>query len=137
MADDPYQPPGSTVADPAPQIAVPDSVYRDIRNAWILAVISGVFTLALKLPVVLSSPATGSSALALLDVAVIFGLAYGIYRKSRACAVILLIDFIYSKINLLQAGAALASMAMAVVFVYFYIRGALGTFRYQKAARSR
>jgi hypothetical protein len=136
MSRNPFQPPAAAVADLERPADDAESVRRDIRNAWIAATLSGVATLLFAAAATLGSPVFGFSALELVDAALIFGLAYGIYRRSRACAVSLFAYFVLSKLLMLQAGARSSGLPIALVFIYFYFRGVVGTFRYHRAARA-
>lgn len=136
MEQDPYQAPGSVVADREGEIVVPESVLRDIRSGWITGVISGSITLIFAAISTFVTPVLGFSAFEFGDVALVFGLTYGVYRRSRICAVLLLAYFVLAKLYLLQAGAALGSLPVALVFAYFFARAALATFRYHKLAKA-
>ena len=57
-------------------------------------------------------------------------MAYGIHRRSRTCALILFLYFIQAKILLFAAGVSAASIPLALVFLYYFGRAVLGTFRY-------
>lgn len=80
---------------PKPTVAGEDSsrlvkANSQIRSAWIAGTISGVVTLIFTF--ILETPGM------FIDVLLIFGLTWGIYKKSRICAVIMFIYFILSKI---------------------------------------
>ncbi|HXZ92266.1 MAG TPA: hypothetical protein VEG36_05240 [Burkholderiales bacterium] len=136
MAYNPFQPPASVVTDVVRPTQVAEPVRRDIRNAWIAATISGCVTLVFAAIATLSSPVFGFGAAQFIDVALIFGLGYGVYRCSRACAVGLLAYFVLSKLIMLRAGGPASGIPMALLFIYFYSRGVVGTFRYHRAARA-
>ena len=137
IAQNPYQAPAAVVADPAPKKAtIAEGVQRDIRNGWIAGVISGTVTLAVTLISMFAAPVMGFGAWELLDVALIFGLAFGISRRSRTCAILLLIYFLISKFILLAQNPSASSVPMALVFIYFYVRAVIGTFRYHKALKA-
>lgn len=136
MAHNPFQPPTAVVADVDRPTQVAESIRRDIRNAWIAGTISGCVTLVIATIATLTAPVFGFGAAQFMDVALIFGLAYGIYRCSRACAVGLLAYFVLSKLILLRAGGPASGIPMALLFIYFYSRGVVGTFRYHRAARA-
>ncbi len=78
----------------------------------------------------------GFSVWNLTDVALILGLAFGIYKKSRICAVLMFIYFIASKIILMVESGAPNGIIMAIVFGYFYWQGISGTFAYHKITKS-
>lgn len=70
----------------------------------------------------------------LVDVALIFGLSFGIYRKSRVCAVLMLIYFIISKGILLSEGVQrnATGLIVACLFIYQFWRAVRGCFYYHK-----
>jgi len=104
-----------------------------IRNAWIAGIISGTLTLILSL-----IGALGFDLWNLSDAFLMFGLTFGIYKKNRACAIILFIYFVGDKIfALLQSPASAATgIPMAIVFGYFFFQGIRGTFAYHKIAKT-
>nr|MBI3611908.1 hypothetical protein [Nitrospirota bacterium] len=132
MEQNPYQGPAAVVSDPVDTTAVPESVLRDIRNGWIAAVISGATTLIFTAIAMSGTSVYSFTVWELIDVALVFGLAYGIYRQSRVCAILLLFYFVQAKIYLLMTGALASSTPIVLVFLYFFVRAALGTFRYHK-----
>jgi hypothetical protein len=146
MTHDPYAPPQTDLADfpeaaPTMELAPPAEILKQIRNATMAACISGGLTLALSLLGAMLGSVLGLNAWSLLDAALIFGLAYGLHRRSRVCAVLLLIYWIGAKA--LQAmgnpTAAAGGALFALLFGWFYLQGVLGTFRYQawlKAAKT-
>ena len=103
---------------------------KKIKNAWIAALISGTLTLLVTLYAVFGESIMGFDAWAFFDVALIFGLAYGIYRKSRTCAVVMLVYFVAAKIFLIAQTGTASGLPLALVFIYFYALGVVGTFRY-------
>ena len=132
LGHNPYQAPATAVADPLESIAMPEAVERDIRNGWIAALISGSVTLIFVLLAMGGTSLYELDAWGLLDAALVFAMAYGIRRRSRTCAVILFLYFIQAKILPLTAGAGAASIPVALVFLYYFGRAVLGTFRYHR-----
>ena len=127
MSLNPYSPPTVEVADERPVPEVPAEILKKIKGAWVAAVISGSVTAVFSLV-----GGMGLDSWSLLDAAFIFGLAYGIYRKSRACAVLMLVYFIVSKVILtLETGKA-GGLLVGLIFLYYYARGVVGTFAYRK-----
>ncbi|HEX7863685.1 MAG TPA: hypothetical protein VF555_01985 [Variovorax sp.] len=138
MSDDRFAPPGVEVLMPAVEAEVPDAILRKIRNAWIAGLVSATVTLIFVLIAIAGTSLLGMSAYQLVDVVVILGLAFGIYKKSRICAVLMLAYFVWAKIVLIQMGHAGGSgLFMAVVFFYFYVQGVIGTFAYHKHLRQK
>jgi len=101
---------------------------KAIKTAWSAGIISGVLTLIVTIVAMAGHSFMGFSALNLLDVAVIAGLTFGIYRKSRTCAVIMLVYFIGSKILLWSETKSAAGLPMALFFSWFFFQGMRGTF---------
>jgi hypothetical protein len=130
-----YTPPKAAVVDLAADedaITVPDAVLKKIRNAWIAALISAAVTLVVSLLALAGNhvgPFTGAE---LLDVVFILALAFGISRKSRVCAVVMFVYFVFSKYLLIRQTGQLNGLFMGVVFLYFYALGVAGTFEYHK-----
>lgn len=130
MAHNPYQAPATAVADPLEPVGMPQTVERDIRNGWIAAVVSGSVTLAFTVLAIAGTSLYEFDAWGLADVGLVFAMAYGIYRRSRICALVLFLYFIQAKILLFAAGVSAASIPLALVFLYYFGRAVLGTFRY-------
>jgi hypothetical protein len=85
---------------------------KQIKNAWIAGTISGIVTLIVTFILQIRGM--------LIDVLLIFGLTWGIYKKSRICAVIMFIYFILSKILLWQTLNPL-NLLIALLFIYLFI----------------
>ena len=132
----PYSPPESPVADmPKPASAVPPKILRKIKRAWVAALVLAGMTLIFRLIAVqYGARISPFSAGTLIDTALILGLAFGIYKKSRVCAVLMLIYCILSKILFMAAIGKLSVTATVIVliFVYFFWQGVWGTFAYHK-----
>ncbi|GAB3511105.1 hypothetical protein MNQ95_06880 [Pseudoxanthomonas daejeonensis] len=129
--ENPYSAPAAHIG--GSNADVPDEVLKKIRHAWVAAIFSGGITLAATLVAMSGTDVLGFSAWELIDVALIFGLAFGIYRKSRTCAVVMFCYFIASKI-LLAMQVGVTGVPMAIIFGYFFWQGVSGTFAYHKIA---
>lgn len=103
---------------------------RAIKGAWIAGAISGAVTLVFVIAAVAGADVLGFNILYLLDVFLIFGLAYGIYKKSRTCAVIMFVYFVASKVIIWQRMGSLQGLPVAIAFGYFFFQGIRGTFAY-------
>jgi serine/threonine-protein kinase len=73
----------------------------------------------------------------LIDAALIFSLAFGIYKKSRRCAVLMLVYFVGSKIIVIADTGRFSGAFLSIVFIYFYLQGVIGTFTYHKLLKQR
>lgn len=129
MSTNPYSPPQAELERP---LDVPGVILKDIRNASVAGLISSVMTLAVTIFSIYGSPIAGIDAWNFFDVALIFGLTYGIYRKSRFCAVSMLIYFCASKIYLWVETGAPNGALLAAIFFYYYMKGAAATFAYRR-----
>ena len=136
MDDSRYTPPKSSVADVRndtdAEAQVPDAVLKKIRNAWVACIVSGVLTVILAMIAMNGNSMGGHSGYDVIDALFVFGLAFGISRKSRVCAVLMLAYFVLSKYLLFRASGQVNGLAFGVVFLYFYAMGVQGTFEYHK-----
>lgn len=132
-AENPYEAPASTLE--APAVEVPADVLKRIRNAWVAGCISGGLTLVVVLVAMSGADLPGIDAWMLIDVALIFGLTFGIYRKSRTCAVIMLVYYLASKILIMVETGKPGGLFMSALFAYFFWQGVSGTFAYHRFLR--
>ena len=117
---------------------VPADILRNIRNAWVAGVISGCITLIITLLAIAGRSLYGFSGTELVDVVLILGLSFGIYKRSRTCAVLMLEYFIFAKVYMMVGGHLNVMGAfVAVIFLYFYSMGIVGAFQYHRFLRSR
>ncbi len=136
MDDSRYTPPKSSVADVRADTdadgQVPDAVLKKIRNAWVACIVSGVFTLILAVIAMNGNSMGGHTGLDAIDALFVFGMAFGISRKSRTCAVLMLAYFVLSKYLLFRAAGQFNGLLFGIVFLYFYAMGVQGTFEYHQ-----
>ncbi|MBC3880680.1 hypothetical protein H8K35_02835 [Undibacterium sp. LX40W] len=132
MQTNTYSPPVADVEIEPAKIEVPDIILKRIKNAWITGIVSGSITLIFTLIAMNGSQILGFSIWNLSDVALIFGLTFGIYKKSRACAVAMLAYFLLSKIIVIAQTGSFNGGILAIVFIYYYVYGVIGTFAYHK-----
>jgi hypothetical protein len=128
--ENPYSAPAAQIADPT--LEIPEDIRKKIKNAWVAAVISGSITLVVTLVAMSGTDILGFSAWELVDVGLIFLLAFGIYQRSRACAVAMLAYFVLSKIFIMVESGRPSGIPLAIVFIYFFWQGVSGTFAYHK-----
>jgi serine/threonine-protein kinase len=137
MTQDPYAPPQSKLADvEIPEPAIPADVLKNIKGAWVAGSISGLITLAVTLFAIFGQSVLGFTAWELFDVAFIFGLTFGIYKKSRTCAVLMFVYFIIAKILIISQTGNASGLLMAALFAYFYAKGIQGTFQYHRIVQA-
>ena len=107
-----------------------------IKNAYIGGAIIGVATLIFTLVAIRSgNNILGFDAWALLDVILIFGLTFGVYKKSRVCAVLLFLYVVISKIILFMETGKPIGLIGAFIFGYHLFRGVQGTILYHKVVK--
>ena len=137
MDDMRYSPPKAAVDDRAGQEAfvAPPEVMKLIRAGCLAGVISAAITLVVTLVAIAGNPVLGFNAASFADVLVIVGLTLGIWRKSRTCAVLMLIYFLISKYLLLRQGFNPAGIVIAILFAWLYVQGVRGTFEYHRLRR--
>jgi len=138
MNEQPYEPSPDQSGTPAPlppdtlrELAVNDAL-RKIKTAWVAGIVSGVITLAVTLLSITGTRLFGFNAWSFLDVALIFGLTFGIYRKSRVCAVVMLVYFVLSKIYMWTITPSFIGLLVSLIFLFCYVQGVIGTFRYHR-----
>lgn len=101
---------------------------RRIRNAVRVGVLSGTLTILFALFGI-----AGLDAWASIDAFVILGLTFGVYKRSRACAVALFVVWIVEKVvQWSLEPAALVGLPVAVLFGYFLYHGITGTNDYRR-----
>ena len=136
MSRNPYAPPEADVADvDAP--SVPKQVLRDIRNAWIAGLISGSLTLVYTLTAVSGTSVAGYTAWQAFDAALAFGLTFGIFVKSRVCAVLMLVYFVASKLVVIWYAGIEGGRGVIIMllFLFYFAMGIRGTFAYHRLSK--
>ena len=112
---------------------------KNIRYGYIAALVSAGITVVLNfLQIDAGDVNLFSDPVVLYDVIIILLLAFGIYKKSRVCAIAMLIYFILGKIFQFQEYASYgidtppSTYLVAVVFIYFYFQAVRGTIAFHK-----
>lgn len=106
------------------------------RNGAIAALVSAAITITVVV-IAISTDAEGRFAiwndpLNLLDVILILGFAFGMYRKSRIASVLMFVYFIATKIIIAIETNSFTGVGMALVFLYFYGKAIQGSFVYHR-----
>ncbi len=130
----------------ATSLEIPASTSADLKIGSTGAYSVGALTLVVGLYAFLQYSATqlpgANHAVIFTGLTVLF-LGYGVYRKSRTCAILVLLTFLFGTLSKIEdmldgrhltLNVGVAAMTSAVV-LYFYIRGIRGTFRYQALLR--
>jgi hypothetical protein len=107
-----------------------------IKFAWQAGIVSGTLTLIFVLLSLAGYDFTGLiDASALIDVCLMFGLSFGIYKKSRIAAVLMLVYFAFNQawiVIVLKRFPGIISW----IFLILFLRGVQGTFTYRKLSKS-
>lgn len=125
--DNPYAAPSTLPA--AEAFREPEELARRIRHGVVAGCISGGITLVVALASMSGLTIEGIDAWMLLDVVLIFGLAYGIWRRSRAAATAMLVYFVASKLIQFVESGQPSGLLISALFVYLYARAMLATFK--------
>jgi serine/threonine-protein kinase len=137
LPHDPYQPPSASLELPDADIEPSAGIARKIKGAWVAGLVSAGITLLFVLISLGSGSAImGINAWAFVDIGIFLGLAYGVYRRSRTCAVLLFLFFLFEKIAMFASAKTLGSVPIAIIFIYLYGRGMVGTFQYHRERKA-
>ena len=112
---------------------------KNIKYGYIAALVSAGITVLLNfLQFDAGDVNLFSDPVVLYDVIIILLLAFGIYKKSRVCAIAMIIYFILGKLFQFQEYASYgidtppSTYLVAVVFIYFYFQAVRGTIAFHK-----
>ncbi len=97
---------------------------RMVVGGWLAAAIAGLTTLVFAL-----ASSFGLNHYNLVDAALLLGLAYGISRRSRTCAVLALAYHILNRAMLYSArDVPPITTVITLIFAALYVLGVIGTF---------
>lgn len=115
-------------------IEVPEEITTPIRHGCIAAIVAGTILSISTLAAIAFTSESNLSVAAwnFVDIALVFALAFGVYRKSRTAAVMLVIYLILSQILIMVSTGMPRGVVLAIVLLIFYSRAVVGTFRYHR-----
>jgi hypothetical protein len=132
MENSVYEPPKSDLLMPS-QVEIPEDITKKIKRGWIAAIVSGVITLVLVLMAIREGSISPLIDIrSSVDVALIFLLAFGIYKKSRVAATFMFVYFLLAKIWIIYVTGSPSGIPVAIAFLYLYFNAMIGTYRYHK-----
>ena len=110
-------------------------VDKKIKQARIAAMVSGSISLACVVTLIRNQQLSLFNFLAFIDVIFIFSMAYGIYKKSRECAVLMFVYFLLSKLLIISTSPhdSVGTFIIGTVFLYFLFQGITGTLAYHRS----
>ena len=110
----------------------PAQIRRSIRLGWGGAALSAIGGLVLTL-IISSAVDTAIVTWAIASAIVTAGLGYGVYRRSRAAAITLLLLFLVSRIWFYVQTGSLGSPLLSIIFLYCFVEGVRGTLAHHRA----
>ena len=134
----PYESPSGVITETRQPLErdIPDDITRPIKHGWVAACVSCVVTLIATLIAMSGDSAENADAAwTLVDVALIAGLAFGIYKRSRTSATLMFIYFVLSKVLITIETGMPSGLVLGLVFMIFYFRAMTATFRYHRFHR--
>jgi len=120
-----------------------DKAESKVKGAWMAGVASGTVTLVFTL-VAMKKNVWDFTISNLGDVLLIYTAAFGIYRKNRACAILMLVYFLVAKVLIWMRLAMITDLPEVVwvgyllfsaLFFYFFFEGLRGTFAWHRLER--
>lgn len=119
------------------KVEIPDEILKKIKNGWVAAIVSGVMTFGIMLLALNTEALAGLYDIwSLADVALIFFLAFGIYKKSRTAAAFMFAYFLLSKIWIISETGKPSGLILSLIFLYLYFQAMVGTYQYHKLTKS-
>jgi hypothetical protein len=123
-------------ASPEPQFRSLGLPEKHVTRAWMAASIQAGLTLIMG---VLAAAgvfvAPGFDAWILVDAAILAALAYGVWKRSRICVLLLLMYAIGNEVYLALQETSHFSI-LRLIFIYFYFRGTIQLFREHRSHAS-
>ena len=116
-----------------------DGAIRATRNGAIAACVSGAMTIIL-MAIAIATDADGKLALFndplnLLDAALVFICAFGMYKHSRLAAIVIFIYFVAAKAIISVETGSYSGIGISIVFLYFFGKAIFGAFTYHRLER--
>lgn len=115
-----------------PNDIVPDKIAKKIKYAWIAGLVSISITVILTLISMSGTDILGLDAWAFVDVALMVAFTFGIYKKSRVSAILMLTLFAANKVIFWFEAGTDSGLPFALVFLWIYTQGVIGTFQYHR-----
>jgi serine/threonine-protein kinase len=112
---------------------------KAIKRAWIAGIIVIIVTSALAFISLKGHNFLGIhfDKQIFLDLSIFAVLTFGIYRKSRACAGLLLVYFILGKIALFMEMKEPAGIGASLIWTFYFFQGFRGTLSYHRIAQEK
>ena len=105
---------------------------KAIKDGWVAGVLTVLITVALTLIYASGAGLTRIDLWNVVDIVLLSALSYGIYRRSRICAVMMLVYYLGSKVVLWVDERAFIGVPLALIFAYFFWQAIRGTIAYHQ-----
>jgi serine/threonine-protein kinase len=135
MDTNPYKAPTANVEVEEVELEIPKEIATKIKGAWIAGLVSAGFTMIFVVLALMGTSLMGIDGWGGIDAAMMAALSFGVFRKSRTCAILLLALFTLNKVLMWVAAGSVAGLPLSLVFFYFFIQGVVGTFQFHKWKR--
>ncbi|MBI4350307.1 MAG: hypothetical protein HY550_02605 [Elusimicrobia bacterium] len=120
-----------------PQKEADPETLKKIHEGWVAALVCAGFTLlAVIVASMVPSMASLIDAWALVDVALIFVLAFGIRARSRTAATLMFLYYLASKLYMFKVTGKFSGIFVTAVLAYYFFRAMVATFDYHKETAS-
>lgn len=112
---------------------------KKIRRGWIAGIIAGGFYLLLTI-LSLNTPADSGlreyfNEWNFIDITILFGLSYGVFRKNKIAAILLLLFSIVPKVIAFFATGDLKALTGGAIFIYFFVEALRGILDYESITK--
>jgi hypothetical protein len=117
-----------------PKLSQQEQIDSNITTVLLLAVVSGALTLIVTLAVCFTDKSVEGKLnwLGLVDPVIIFGLAYGVYKRSRICAVLLVIYVFANEAYFISTNQFSAVRGIRLIIAFYYVRGMFAVFAHNR-----
>ena len=105
-----------------------EAIDKSIKFAWIAAVVSAVLTTIAWAVAMAGVPELAGFQYAWIDLIILAALAFGVFRRSRTAATLLVAYWIF---NIAMMGVS-GAIAVRVIFLVFFVQGARAAFAHHK-----
>lgn len=114
----------------------PAQLAGKIQNGWIAGLVmsAGSLLYGLWLFLIQQIPVTFLGMIT-LDALLIAALSFGVYKKSRVAAVLLLIIYLMGRIGFYLQGGNLGGVFLQIFFMIFFYQAAHATFKWHRSVR--
>ncbi len=114
-----------------------EAASRDTRFAFVAGLVASAILVAVSVLATAGFSLGAFGTASLVDAGLIAGLSYGVLKKNRTCAVLLLLFYLAGAGLIAAETKVYYPLLVRAVFVYFFARGAYGAFVWHRELRKR